>query len=69
MEPWRETLKDKPVDDWIRMEIEEVVKEKLIDRKSFYEYSKTQYQKVIHEFYYAFVDYGKYPRDGFMKGI
>ena len=37
MEHWREQLKDKPVKYWIRTEIEEIVKEKSIDRNSFYE--------------------------------
>lgn len=62
MEQWREHLKDKPVRYWIRIEIEEIVKEKSIDRNLFYEYSKTQYQKIINRFYYAFVDYKKYPK-------
>lgn len=61
MEYWKEYLKDKPVKYWIRTEIEEIIKEKLVDRKLFYEYSKTEYQKVINGFYYAFVDYEKYP--------
>ena len=62
MENWRELLKDKPVKYWIRAEIEEIIKEKSIDRKRFYEYSKTNYQKIINRFYYAFVDYKKYPK-------
>ncbi len=62
MEHWREHLKDKPVRYWIRIEIEEIIKEKSIDRKLFYEYSKTKYQKVINRFYYAFADYKKYPK-------
>ena len=62
MENWRELLKDKPVKYWIRAEIEEIIKEKSIDRKRFYEYSKTNYQKIINGFYYAFVDYKKYPK-------
>ena len=40
-------MKDKPVKYWIRTEIEEIIKEKSIDRKRFYEYSKTSYQKII----------------------
>ncbi len=62
MENWRELLKDKPVKYWIRAEIEEIIKEKSIDRKRFYEYSKTNYQKIINRFYYTFVDYKKYPK-------
>ena len=62
MENWRELLKDKPVKYWIRTEIEEIVKEKSVDRKRFCEYSKTKYQKIINRFYYAFVDYKKYPK-------
>ncbi len=61
MELWRERLKDKPARYWIRTEIEEIVKEKSIDRKRFYEYPKTKYQKVINRFYYAFVDSKKHP--------
>ena len=55
-------MKDKPLKYWIRAEIEEIIKEKSVDRKFFYEYSKTKYRKVINEFYYAFVDYEKHPR-------
>ena len=62
MENWRELLKDKPVKYWIRAEIEEIIKEKSVDRKRFYEYSKTNYQKIINRFYYTFVDYKKYPK-------
>lgn len=62
MEYWREALKYKPVKYWIRTEIEEIIKEKSIDRNSFYEYSKTKYQKVINKFYYTFVDYEKYQK-------
>ena len=62
MELWREKLKDKPLRYWIRIEIEEIVKKKSIDRTHFYEYSKTGYSKVINRFYYAFADYEKYPK-------
>lgn len=62
MEAWRERLKDKTVKYWIRAEIEEIIKEKPIDRKLFYEYSKTKYRNIINRFYYAFVDYEKYPK-------
>ena len=62
MENWRELLKDKPVKYWIRAEIEEIIKEKSVDRERFYEYSKTNYQKIINRFYYAFIDYKKYPK-------
>ncbi len=62
MENWRELLKVKPVKYWIRDEIEEIIKEKSIDRKRFCEYSKTNYQKIINRFYYTFVDYKKYPK-------
>ena len=55
-------MKDKPVNYWIRAEIEEIIKEKSVDRERFYEYSKTGYQKIINGFYYAFADYKKYPK-------
>lgn len=55
-------MNDVPVKYMIRTEIEEIIKKKSINRKLFYEYSKMKYQKVIDEFYYAFVDYEKYPR-------
>lgn len=61
MEKWREKLKNKPVRYWIRDEIEEIMKEEKIDRKRFCEYAKTEYQKVINEFYYSFADYTKFP--------
>lgn len=43
----------------IRDEIERIVKEKGIDRKRFYEYSKTEYQKVIRQFQFAFIEKSK----------
>ena len=46
MENWRELLKDKPVKYWIRTEIEEIIKDKSVDRERFCEYSKTNYQKI-----------------------
>ena len=55
-------MKDKPVKYWIRTEIEEIIKEKSVDRERFYEYLKTNYQKIINKFYYAFMDYKKYPK-------
>ncbi len=48
LEHWREQLRKKPVKYWIRSEIEEIVKEKLADRNTFYEYSKIGYQKIIN---------------------
>ena len=45
-----------------RKSIEEAVKALGIDRSRFYEYSKTGYQKVINEFYYAFTDHEKHPK-------
>ena len=50
-------LKNKPVRYWSRVEIEEIVKSLNIDRNRFCEYSKTDYQKVINHFYFAFVDH------------
>ena len=41
MENWRELLKDKPVKYWIRTEIEEIIKEKSVDRERFYFYIVT----------------------------
>lgn len=61
MEEWRNRLKNKPFKYWIRDEIEEIIKEKNIDRSRFYEYSKFNYYEVIKGFYYAFVDYERYP--------
>lgn len=52
---------DKPKRYLIRDEIEETIKEKSISRESFYECPKTKYKEVINGFYYAFVDYDKYP--------
>ncbi|MBQ8826736.1 MAG: hypothetical protein IJ007_06560 [Oscillospiraceae bacterium] len=57
LEEWRKKLKTKPVRYWSRIEIEEIVKEKNIDRKRFYEYSKNKYRQIINRFYYSFVEH------------
>ena len=57
LEEWRKQLKTKPLRYWSRIEIEEIIKEKNIDRTRFYEYSKNKYDKIIKNFYYSFVDY------------
>lgn len=44
---WRKSLKNKPLKYWIRYEIEEIIKEKYIDRKRFREYSKYKYEEVV----------------------
>ena len=62
MEEWRNQLKTKPIRYWSRIEIEEIVKDKNIDRTRFYEYSKNKYQQVIKKFYYSFADYKNHPR-------
>lgn len=45
LEEWRKQLKTKPLRYWSRIEIEEIIKEKNIDRTRFYEYSKNKYDK------------------------
>lgn len=40
-----------------RDEVENIVKEKNVDRTRFHEYSKFEYEKIIHKFYYSFCDY------------
>ncbi len=57
MEEWRKNLKKKPARYWSRIEIEEIMKEKYIDRNRFYEYSKNKYQQIINRFYYSFVEH------------
>lgn len=57
LEEWRKQLKTKPLRYWSRIEIEEIIKEKNIDRTRFYEYSRNKYDKIIKNFYYSFVDY------------
>ncbi len=58
MEVLRENnLKRKSCRYLIRAEIEEIVKEKSIDRSTFYEYPKVGYRKIKNKFYYSFVDY------------
>ena len=57
LEEWRKKLKTKPVRYWSRIEIEEIIKEKKIDRNRFYEYSKNKYQQIINRFYYSFVEH------------
>lgn len=55
-------LRNKSQKYLIRDEIEAIVKEKGINRKRFYEYSKYGHIKVVKAFYYAFMDYKKYPK-------
>lgn len=50
-------MNNKPERYQSRDEIEEAVKCLGIDRTGFHEYSKTDYQKVINHFYFAFVDH------------
>ena len=57
MDQWRK----KPVRYWSRIEIEEIVKELNIDRNRFYEYSKSEFRKVINGFYYSFVEHKNIP--------
>lgn len=45
----------------IRNQIEQIIKDKMIDRTRFHEVSKNKYQNVINKFYYSFCDYKKYP--------
>lgn len=52
----------KPLEYWIRDEIEEIIKAKHIDRKRFGEFSKYKYEDVIKRFYYTYVNYEKYPK-------
>lgn len=43
----------------IRDEIEEIIKEKNIDRNSLHEVSKFSYEKILRKFYYTFFEYDK----------
>lgn len=45
----------------MRNEIENIIKEKHIDRTAFHEAGKGQFQKVQKKIYYSFCDYHKYP--------
>ncbi len=56
---WQKKLKNKPVRYWIRDEIEEIIKEKNIDRLRFCECSKFTYYDIIKKFHFTFVDYEK----------
>ncbi len=53
---WQSKLRNKPVRYWIRDEIEEIIKEKNINRDRFYEYSKTSYKRITDRFLHTFVD-------------
>ena len=57
---WEEQKK-MPVRYWSRIEIEDIIKEYGVDRSRFYEYSKTDYQRVLNKFYYSFADYAESP--------
>lgn len=45
----------------MRNALENIVKEKQIDRTKFHEVAKNLYEKVIRKVYYTFCDYQKYP--------
>lgn len=49
--------KNMPIRYQVRDEIEEIIKEKNIDRKRFYEFSKSRYSEIIDKFYYSFFEY------------
>lgn len=51
----------KPLRCKMRDEIENIVKEKNIDRQTFHEAAKNLYEKVQRKVYYTFCDYQKYP--------
>ena len=59
---WNRNLNQKPLKYWIRDKIEEIVKEKHVDRTRFAEYSKIRYEEIIRRFYYTYVDYEKRPK-------
>lgn len=61
-EKWREGLRNKPLEYWIRDEIEEIIKSENINRNNFFEVPKNKYESIIHKFYYAFCDYTQYPK-------
>lgn len=54
---WFEKARHKPHRCYVRDEIEEIIKEKNIDRTRFHEFSKFRYQDIIRKFYYNFADY------------
>lgn len=45
----------------MRNEIENIIKQKHIDRTIFHEVAKSNYEKVLRKIYYSFCDYQKYP--------
>ena len=57
----KELRKNQPERYRSRIEIEQIIKERCVDRKRFYEYSKNKYQKVINKFYYSFANHAEYP--------
>lgn len=46
----------------VRNEAEQSVKDLNIDRASFHEAPKIEWERVIKRFYYTFIDYQKYPK-------
>lgn len=45
----------------MRNEIELIIKEYGIDRSTFYEAAKGEYERIVKRLYYTFCDYKKYP--------
>lgn len=46
----------------VRNEAEQSIKDLKIDRASFHEAPKNEWESVIKRFYYTFIDYEKYPK-------
>lgn len=46
----------------LRNEAEQSIKDLNIDRANFHEVGKLDYEKIIKQFYYTFIDYEHYPK-------
>lgn len=57
---WRDRVNKKGLRFLVRDDIEEIIKDKDIDRKHFHEFSKVDFEKIIRKFYFTFSDIKNY---------
>lgn len=58
---WRERVNKKGLRFLVRDDIEEIIKDKDIDRTRFHEFSKRDFGKIIRKFYFTFSDIKNHP--------
>lgn len=60
---FKERVNNKKFYSLLRDDIEEIIKEKCIDRSNFHEFSKINYVEILKKFYFSFSDIKNFPVD------